>query len=62
MRKAYVKYSVVGGVYHIAVTINGSFDGGGNTGCRSYEEAYNYASKVVASKNARLEFFGGCND
>jgi hypothetical protein len=53
-------YTIVFGVYHIELSLGGRFVAGGNTGCSSYDEAYIYASKVVASKGYSLERFSAC--
>lgn len=45
-------YQKINGAYHIELinSANGEFEGGGSTGCTSYNEAYNFASKVAATK------------
>ena len=57
MEKAYVTYKRVNEIIHIELTINGSWEGGGNTGVKTEEEAYNFACKIATSKNARVECF-----
>ncbi len=57
MKKAYVGYKKMNGIYHIELTINGEWEGGGATGTKTKEEAYNFACKIAASKNARVECF-----
>ena len=51
------KYYVLRGEYHIELTSNGVFFGGGNSGCRSYDSAYNFAFKLSETKGGRLESF-----
>ena len=57
MKEAYVTYNVSNGIYHIELTIDGEFAGGGTTGTKDYENAYVFASKVAKTKGARLAWF-----
>jgi len=57
VKECWVSYKKVRGIYHIDLTINGEWSGGGNTGCNNYNEAYNYACKVAKTKEAHVERF-----
>jgi hypothetical protein len=61
MKKAWVSYEKIRGEYYIEVYINGEWEGGGSTGCRNYDAAYDHACKVVKTKGARLERFYSCS-
>jgi len=52
-----VTYTIISGIYHVELTGAGSWFGGGNTGCSSYDEAYMFASKLAQSKGGRVERF-----
>jgi hypothetical protein len=57
MKRAWVSYTKIRGEYFIECHIDGEWSGGGTTGCKSFEEAYIFASKVAKSKGDRLERF-----
>jgi len=58
MKKANATYEIVNGLYHIELTIDGIWEGGGTTPtANTYEKAYDFACKVANSKNSRLETF-----
>ena len=57
MLKITCKYRVLRGEYHVELTSKGVFFGGGNSGCRTYDSAYDFASKLSETKGGRLESF-----
>ena len=58
MKKIFtVEYSIVRGYYFITGYINGVFTCTGSTGCRTYDDAYDYAEGVAKSHDCRLERF-----
>jgi len=62
MKKAYATYEIINGFYHIELTINKEFAGGGTTPTlNTYEKAYNFACMIANSKNSRLETFRRIN-
>jgi len=62
MKKAYATYEIINGLYHIELTINEEFAGGGTTPTiNTYEKAYNFAYMIANSKNSRLETFRRLN-
>lgn len=53
----YVTFSKNNGVYHIEMILNNEWAGGGSTGCRSYDEAYEWACKLARTKGGRVARF-----
>lgn len=52
-----VKYQQVNGKYHIELTLNGEFCGGGNTECSHFEDAYTFACQIARSKGGIVDRF-----
>ena len=58
MKKAKATYEIINGLYHIELTIDGIWVGGGTTPtANTYEKAYDFAYMVANSKDARLDTF-----
>ena len=58
MKKAHATYEIINGFYHIELTINDMWAGGGTTPtANTYEKGYDFACMVANSKGARLETF-----
>jgi hypothetical protein len=55
--KITAKYVKVNGVYHIDLICGNDWIGGGNTGCRFYDGAYEYACQIAQTKGGRIERF-----